>query len=95
MVSDSNVVVTVGMLSPAMVAICMTQGSGVGLDVCFSLSEGKKGEAAARSRINCFMILLAGNDFPQLLLDRWLSRVRFRFKLLVFLLPEHFLSIRF
>ena len=42
-VSDSNVAVTVGMMSPAMVAICMMQGSGVGLDVCFSLSEGKRG----------------------------------------------------
>ena len=45
MVSDSNVVVTVGMMSPAMVAICMMQGSGVGLGVCFSLSEGKGGNS--------------------------------------------------
>ena len=57
--------------------------------------RGKKGEAAARRRINCFMILLAGDDFPQLLLDRRLLRARFRLKLLVVLLPEHFLSIRF
>ena len=36
------------------------------------------------------MILLAGDDFSQLLLDRRLSRARVRLKLLVFLLPEHF-----
>ena len=43
--SDSNVAVTVGMMSPATVAICVMQGSGVGLDVCFNRSEGKGGSS--------------------------------------------------
>ena len=45
MVSDSNVVVTVGMMSPAMVAIGTIPVPGVGLGVCFSLSEGKGGNS--------------------------------------------------
>ena len=44
-VSDSNVAVTVGMMSPAMVAIGMIPVPGVSLGVCFSLSEGKGGNS--------------------------------------------------
>ena len=57
------------------------------LNQCFSCKMAKIS--------TCFMIMIAGDDFPQLLLDRRLLRARFRLKLLVVLLPEHFLSIRF
>jgi len=44
-VSNSNVAATVGMMSPAMVAIGMVSIPGVGFSICFSLSKGKWGHS--------------------------------------------------